>query len=63
MADDRHVCDSRDDLDMPFLDDNDEVFYPMKTLILRCVGCGNALTYRDTTDGRWAWYVIDEDPF
>lgn len=70
-ADDRHICDSRPDLGQPFLDNNDKVTYPMMILTYRCVACGNALTTarhayeRLSLDGggRWARYVIEEEPW
>lgn len=63
IADDRHICDSRADLTRPFLDNDDEVCYPMQLLVMRCKGCGVALTSHDNSGGRWGRYVIHEEPW
>lgn len=60
--DGRHICDSRPDYDRPFLNDQGRVNYPMKIMTFRCLGCGCALTSCEDGKGRWARYLLEEEP-
>ena len=58
--DSRHVCDSVPDYSKPFLNEYEEVFYPMTILTMRCEGCGVGLTNL-RVNPRWARYIIEEE--
>lgn len=64
--DERHICESRDDHTRPMLDANNERCYPFTILTYRCIGCGSALTNQTRAadgTGKWARYIIEEEPW
>lgn len=62
-ADHRHICDHAPDYTRPMIDDHGRRNYPIPILLYRCAGCGVALTSRKDGGGRWARYIIEEEPW